>query len=153
MAESEHERLEEHRLTHLKELTDQNWKDSLVVIYPKDEEDEPDGEEEEPTEAPSVPADPEAVFDNSMDALEIPVDITDTAIDDETAEGLSVHAHSVGDAATRFMLDCIEDAQIEFGKLANMTVFDCDFLHDDLGKVAKAKVVATIVDGEEVYKA
>ena len=42
---------------------------------------------------------------------------------------------------------------IEFGKLANMTVFDCDFLHDDLGKVAKAKVVATIVDGEEVYKA
>ena len=42
---------------------------------------------------------------------------------------------------------------IEFGKLANMTVFDCDFLHDDLDKVAKAKVVATIIDGEEVYKA
>ena len=35
----------------------------------------------------------------------------------------------------------------------NMTVFDCDFLHDDLDKVAKANVVATIVDGEEVYKA
>ena len=42
---------------------------------------------------------------------------------------------------------------VEFGKLANMTVFDCDFLHDDLEKVAAAKVVATIVDGEEVYKA
>ena len=42
---------------------------------------------------------------------------------------------------------------IEFGKLANMTVFDCDFLHDDLEKVENAKVVATIVDGEEVYKA
>ena len=42
---------------------------------------------------------------------------------------------------------------IEFGKLANMTVFDCDFLHDDLDKVAAAKVVATIIDGEEVYKA
>lgn len=42
---------------------------------------------------------------------------------------------------------------IEFGKIANMTVFDCDFLHDDLDKVAKAKIVATIVDGEEVYKA
>ncbi|MDO4939860.1 MAG: amidohydrolase [Lachnospiraceae bacterium] len=42
---------------------------------------------------------------------------------------------------------------IEFGKLANMSVFDCDFLHDDIDKVANAKVVATIVDGEEVYKA
>ncbi|MBR1660437.1 MAG: amidohydrolase family protein [Oscillospiraceae bacterium] len=42
---------------------------------------------------------------------------------------------------------------IEFGKLANMTVFDCDFLHDDLKKVAGARLVATIVDGEEVYKA
>ena len=42
---------------------------------------------------------------------------------------------------------------IEFGKIANMTVFDCDFLHNDIEKVAQAKVVATIVDGEEVYKA
>ena len=41
---------------------------------------------------------------------------------------------------------------IEFGKIANMTVFDCDFLHDDIEKVAHANVVATIVDGEEVYK-
>ncbi len=41
---------------------------------------------------------------------------------------------------------------IEFGKIANMTVFDCDFLHDDLEKVANAKIIATIVDGEEVYK-
>ena len=42
---------------------------------------------------------------------------------------------------------------IEFGKLANMTVFDCDFLHDDLEKIAQANIIATIVDGEEVYKA
>ncbi|MBQ3434651.1 MAG: amidohydrolase family protein, partial [Selenomonadaceae bacterium] len=41
---------------------------------------------------------------------------------------------------------------IEFGKLANMTVFDCDFLHDDIEKVGRAKIIATIVDGEEVYK-
>ena len=40
---------------------------------------------------------------------------------------------------------------IDFGKLANMTVFDCDFLHDDLDKVTQAKIIATIVDGEEVY--
>ena len=42
---------------------------------------------------------------------------------------------------------------IEFGKIANMTVYDCDFLHDDIEKVAQANLVATIVDGEEVYKA
>ena len=42
---------------------------------------------------------------------------------------------------------------IEFGKIANMTVFDCDFLHDDIEKVAQANLVATIVDGEEVFKA
>ncbi|MBQ9004510.1 MAG: amidohydrolase [Eggerthellaceae bacterium] len=42
---------------------------------------------------------------------------------------------------------------IEFGKVANMTVSDCDFLHDDVEKVTQAKVVATIVDGEEAYKA
>ncbi len=42
---------------------------------------------------------------------------------------------------------------IEFGKIANMTVYDCDFLHDDIEKVAGARLVATVVDGEEVYKA
>jgi predicted amidohydrolase YtcJ len=42
---------------------------------------------------------------------------------------------------------------IEFGKLANMAVFDCNFPHDGLDKVARAKVIATIVDGEEVYRA
>ena len=42
---------------------------------------------------------------------------------------------------------------IEFGKIANMTVYDCDFLHDDIDKVAQANIVATIVDGEEVFKA
>lgn len=42
---------------------------------------------------------------------------------------------------------------IEFGKLANMTVYDCDFLHDDAEKIATANIVATIIDGEEVFKA
>ena len=42
---------------------------------------------------------------------------------------------------------------IEFGKLANMTVYDCDFLHDDAERIVQANLIATIVDGEEVYKA
>lgn len=33
-----------------------------------------------------------------------------------------------------------------------MLFFDCDFLHDDIEKVAQTNVVATIVDGEEVYR-
>ncbi len=40
---------------------------------------------------------------------------------------------------------------IEYGKIANMTVFDCDFLHDELDKIVEANIIATIVDGEEVY--
>ena len=42
---------------------------------------------------------------------------------------------------------------IEFGKIANMTVYDSDFLHDDIEKVVQANLIATIVDGEEVFKA
>ena len=33
-----------------------------------------------------------------------------------------------------------------------MTVYDCDFLHDDIEKVAEANLIATVVDGVEVYK-
>ena len=42
---------------------------------------------------------------------------------------------------------------VEFGKLANMTVYDTDFLHDDIEKVLQARLIATIVDGKEVYMA
>ncbi len=41
---------------------------------------------------------------------------------------------------------------LETGKLANMTVFDKDFLADALEDVAEAKLVCTIVDGEIVYE-
>lgn len=39
------------------------------------------------------------------------------------------------------------------GKLANITVFDRDFLKDDFADIEKAKCLATFVDGEQVYKA
>jgi len=45
------------------------------------------------------------------------------------------------------------EALMSKAEIANMAVFDCDFLHDDIEKVAQANIVATIVDGEEVYKA
>ena len=40
---------------------------------------------------------------------------------------------------------------LEVGKLANLTVCSCDFLNDDAAAVANADVVATIIDGKEVY--
>ncbi len=42
---------------------------------------------------------------------------------------------------------------LEVGKLANLTVFDSDFLRDDFAVVEKSKCLATFVDGEQVYKA
>lgn len=42
---------------------------------------------------------------------------------------------------------------ITLGKLANFTVFDRDFMHDDFAEIDKASCIATIVDGEVVYKA
>lgn len=39
------------------------------------------------------------------------------------------------------------------GKLANIAVFDTDFLKDDFKDIEKAKCLATFVDGELVYKA
>lgn len=42
---------------------------------------------------------------------------------------------------------------LEVGKLANMAVYNCDFLNDEASKVAASKCVATIVDGQEVYRA
>jgi hypothetical protein len=95
MVEIERERLEKHRMDHLKQLSDQNWKDGLVVVYPNDDVEEPDGEEEEPAEVPSVSADPEAVFDNSMDEVELPARMTDKAIDDETAEEIQTRDHEI----------------------------------------------------------
>ena len=40
---------------------------------------------------------------------------------------------------------------ISLGKIANFTVFDRDFMHDDFADIEKASCLATIVDGEEVY--
>ena len=42
---------------------------------------------------------------------------------------------------------------LEIGKIANMAIVDTDLLHDDIEKVSAAQVVATVVDGEIVFKA
>ena len=40
---------------------------------------------------------------------------------------------------------------LEVGKIANMTILDTDLVHCDIEKVPYAQIVATIVDGIEVY--
>ena len=42
---------------------------------------------------------------------------------------------------------------IETGKIANFTVYDTDFVNCDVEEIPTAKLVATLVEGEEVYKA
>lgn len=42
---------------------------------------------------------------------------------------------------------------LETGKLANITVFDRDFMRDDFKDIERAKCLATFVDGELVYNA
>ena len=42
--------------------------------------------------------------------------------------------------------------KLKAGFVANMSVFDADFLKDDLNKVFNAQTVATIVDGQAVYE-
>ncbi|MBQ0018809.1 MAG: amidohydrolase [Clostridiales bacterium] len=42
---------------------------------------------------------------------------------------------------------------LKVGKIANLVVYDCDFTKDELDTVAKAKLQATIVDGNVVYSA
>lgn len=42
---------------------------------------------------------------------------------------------------------------LETGKLANITIFDKDFMKDDFKDIEKAKCLATYVDGELVYNA
>lgn len=42
---------------------------------------------------------------------------------------------------------------LEIGKIANMSVYDKNFLTDDLEEVGTSNLVCTIVDGEIVYKA
>ncbi len=42
---------------------------------------------------------------------------------------------------------------LEIGKLANLTVFDKDFMRDSFEEIENAKCLATFVDGEIVYQA
>lgn len=46
-----------------------------------------------------------------------------------------------------------EMGSLEVGKLANITVFDKDFMKDSFEDIEKANCLATFIDGKQVYKA
>lgn len=70
---------------------------------------------------------------------------------DETIDRLeSLKAMTINVAYQWKMEDIL--GSIEKGKLADITVFDCNFLEDDLLKIAHDSPYATIVGGEIVYK-
>ena len=43
--------------------------------------------------------------------------------------------------------------KLEIGFVANMSIYDTDFLNAEEDEIVNAKLIATVVDGEEVYKA
>ncbi|MCQ2738513.1 MAG: amidohydrolase [archaeon] len=53
-----------------------------------------------------------------------------------------------------YMLNAEDEiGSIEIGKLGNLVVYDKDFLNDDIEEIAKSKLIATIIEGEVVFKA
>ena len=42
---------------------------------------------------------------------------------------------------------------LAIGKLANMAILDTDLLNDNYSKLLTAKIIATVVEGDIVYKA
>ena len=84
-AELQRKRLKEYRSKHLSCLLETHWKDTLVVVYPvdKEDEDQDDAAIAEPQETDSEPE-----YDNSVEQAVFPEGITDKALDDETAEDI-----------------------------------------------------------------
>ena len=84
-AERQRKRLGEYRSQHLSSLLEAHWKDTLVVVYPADDEDE--GQDEiESAELPE--SDPEPEYDNSVEQAVFPEGIAEKSLDDETAEDI-----------------------------------------------------------------
>ena len=67
----------------------------------------------------------------------------------------NLNSEITGDYDKTHAVKCINGTfvGIEENGVTSMTVYDCDFLHDSIDKVGEAKLIAAIVDGEEVYKA
>ena len=91
LADGMRKELEKHRVSHMKMLLDQNWKDSLIVICPVEDAGEP--EEDTAEESEGAAGEPETMIDNSLDNIELPATMTERSIDDETAEEIQTRDH------------------------------------------------------------
>lgn len=84
-AARQRKRMGEYRSKHLSSLLETHWKDTLVVVYPVD--DEGDGQVETESAEPQE-YDPEPEYDNSVEQAVFPEGIAETTLDDETAEDI-----------------------------------------------------------------
>ena len=83
-AERQRKRLGEYQSQHLSSLLETHWKDTLIVVYPVDGDDEQDETESaEPQES-----DPEPEYDNNVEQAVFPEGVAETTLDDETAEDI-----------------------------------------------------------------
>ncbi len=79
---------------------------------------------------------------------------------EDRARGAERDAISVYQSLCALTIDCAKQlhqqdnmGSLSVGKVANMVVYDQDFLTSDIEKIPDAALLATIVDGETVYKA
>ena len=84
-AERQRKRLGEYRAKHLSSLLEAHWKDTLVVVYPADDEDEGQVDTAD-AELPESETEPE--YDNSVEQAVFPEGIAEKSLDDETAEDI-----------------------------------------------------------------
>lgn len=84
-AEQQRKRLGEYRAKHLSSLLETHWKDTLIVVYPVDDEND---EQDETESAELQDSDPEPEYDNSVEQVAFPERISETTLDDETAEDI-----------------------------------------------------------------
>ena len=75
---------------------------------------------------------------------------TARGIDQAVTREQSLRAQTIDVARMLHQEDKV--GSLEIGKIANITVFDTDFLTCPTDKIMDAQVVATIVDGDVVYK-
>lgn len=84
-AELQRKRLGDYQSQHLSSLLEIHWKDTLVVVYPVDDE---NAEQDEAESVEPQESDPDPEYDNSVEQAVFPEGIAETTLDDETAEDI-----------------------------------------------------------------
>lgn len=80
--------LESYRKEHLAVLQKEHWMDTLVIVHSVDVENDDESCDSDSPEVQKPEADPNEEFDNDIDPVEFPDDITTESINDEVSEDI-----------------------------------------------------------------